>query len=198
MTENTKTAKVKFHPWWVVLLEGVVLVILGILFLTNPGTTMKDMVVLLGIYWTVDGITILASLIKDRSHWGSKLAIGIIDISSIVFITQPLKWTVEFPALVIGLLGLGLIVAGGIKVYHAIKGAGWGVALLGFVAILIGIPLVSHPFIGDVLAFSPTLGIGVIIGGIAAIIMAFKEKSSQPGSTSSAPPPTMSQRSGKI
>lgn len=178
MAENTKTAKPKFHPWWVVLLEGVVLVILGILFLVNSGKTMKDIVVLLGIYWTVDGIIIIAGLIKDRSHWGAKLAIGIIDISSIVFITQPFKWTVEFPALVIWLLGIGLIVAGGIKVYHAIKGAGWGVALLGFTAILIGILLVMHPFVGDVLAFSPILGIGVIIGGIAAIIMAFKEESS--------------------
>ena len=178
MAEEKKASKGRLHPWWVVLVEGLALVVIGLLFLASPGKSMEVTVVMLGIYWTVDGVFIIASLVKDRSHWVSKLAIGIIDLSSVGFITQPAKWTVGFPALVLWLLGIGLIATGAIKLYHTFKDSGWGVGFLGVVSILFGIPLVLHPFVGDVI-LPPVLGIAGILGGIAAILMAFKERRDQ-------------------
>jgi len=52
-------------PWWLVLIEGISLVVLGILFIAYPAATATAIVVLLGIYWMIAGIFKIVSLFQD-------------------------------------------------------------------------------------------------------------------------------------
>ena len=42
-------------PWWLVLIEGIALLILGLLLLANPGMTTIILVQVIGIFWFIDG-----------------------------------------------------------------------------------------------------------------------------------------------
>jgi uncharacterized membrane protein HdeD (DUF308 family) len=57
----------------------------------------------------------------------------------------------------------------------AFQGGGWGPGILGVLAILLGIILLGSPFLGAV-ALPFILGIFALIGGIAAVVQAFRMK----------------------
>ncbi|MFO7663784.1 MAG: DUF308 domain-containing protein [Chloroflexota bacterium] len=75
-------------------------------------------------------------------------------------------------ALVI-ILGIQGIIMGIVNLIEAFQGAGWGVGLLGVVNIILGIILLANTMIA--VAILPwILGVFAIVGGIAAIVMAFR------------------------
>lgn len=161
-------------PWWLVLLEGVALLIIGILLLSQPGMTSVIVVQVLGIYWLLMGIFRIISIFIDSSQWGWTLFAGLLGIiAGVIVIRQPLWSTVIVGNTVIIVLGLTGIVIGLISLYQAFKGAGWGSAILGAISIILGLVLLANVWI---LTFSlpVTLGILAIIGGIAAIFGAFR------------------------
>ena len=57
-----------FLPWWVVLLEGIIALILGIFFLTSPYMTLLVLVTFLGAYWFVSGIDHKNTMWIEQSH----------------------------------------------------------------------------------------------------------------------------------
>jgi uncharacterized membrane protein HdeD (DUF308 family) len=73
MTAEAARLKALNTPWWLVLLEGIAAIILGILLLTAPQATLFVLVQLLGIYWLVKGIFQIANIFIDSSRWGWKL-----------------------------------------------------------------------------------------------------------------------------
>ena len=63
-------------PWWLILLDGIVGLIIGILLIAYPQATLTFIVVLLGIYWLIAGIFKIISIFVDRYHrWHHRLAI---------------------------------------------------------------------------------------------------------------------------
>lgn len=174
MTAGTATAEGQAVPWWVVLLEGIAALIIGILLITSPGATMAFLVLLLGIYWLISGIFSIVSIFVDSSQWGWKLFIGILGIiAGIIVIRHPAISTIVVPTVAVWLVGLLGIVIGVISIIQAFQGGGWGVGILGVLSILFGIVLIANPLIGA-LALPWVLGIFGIVGGIAAIIYSFR------------------------
>ena len=51
MTDAAAKQEKQNIPWWVVLLQGIAAVILGLFLLAKPGMTMVVVVQLIGIYW---------------------------------------------------------------------------------------------------------------------------------------------------
>ena len=164
-------------PWWLLLIEGIALVILGLLWLSNPATTTIIFIQVLGIYWLIAGIFKLISIFLDHSMWGWKLVAGILGIiAGIIILQHPLWSTVVVGATLIIILGIQGIVFGGIGVYQAFKGAGWGTGILGAVSVIFGLYLLLN--IGQATFVLPwVLGILAIVGGIVAIVMAFRQRS---------------------
>jgi uncharacterized membrane protein HdeD (DUF308 family) len=78
---------IHFFPWWAVLIQGLVALIIGILFLYYPYSTLVVLVIFLGAYWFVNGIFSLISLGMDKTHMGWKIVIGLMGI--IAGITAP-------------------------------------------------------------------------------------------------------------
>lgn len=176
MAVSVTSPEDKMVPWWLVLLEGIALIIMGILWLAAPKATTLILIQILGIYWLIGGIFKIIGIFLDSSMWGWKLFAGILGIlAGLVVLNHPL-WSplVVFGTLVI-ILGIQGIIYGGIGVYSAFKGAGWGAAILGALSIIFGIYLLAH--IGAAtLAVPWVLGILAIVGGIAAIVLAFRMK----------------------
>jgi uncharacterized membrane protein HdeD (DUF308 family) len=163
-------------PWWLVLLEGIALLILGILLLLKPGMTTLIFIQFLGIYWLVSGIFQIVAIFLDRSMWGWKLFMGILGIlAGIVVINHPIWSPVIIGSTLIIILGIQGIIVGGFRIFAAFKGAGWGSAILGAISLLLGIYLLAN--IGAATFVLPWIvGVLAIIGGIAAIVMAFRIK----------------------
>ena len=53
--------------WWVFLLQGLAGIILGLMLLTEPGTTMVALTTLLGFYWLIMGVLALVQRAAQRT-----------------------------------------------------------------------------------------------------------------------------------
>jgi uncharacterized membrane protein HdeD (DUF308 family) len=177
MTEMSVSTEYKsvgqLVPWWLVFLEGLVALIIGIYFMANPLLTIIYLVRILGIYWLITGILTLIHLFSDRSDMIWKLIGGILGIlAGLAVIGYPLMSALIIPAthiIVVGVLG---ICFGAISLFWALK-AGWGAAIMGILSIIFGLLLLGSPFIGAVLWIYLLAGVG-IAGGIATMFLAFK------------------------
>lgn len=161
-------------PWWLMLIQGIIMLVLGLLLLFNPVMTVLAIVVFIGATWFVSGVMDLVSLIWDRSNLIWKVISGVIGIwAGLAVLGQPLMSAILLPTLYVLLLGITGIVFGGIQLFQGFRGGGWGAIVLGIVNIIIGILLMMNPLAGAiVLPF--VFGIFAIAGGIAAIIAAFR------------------------
>jgi uncharacterized membrane protein HdeD (DUF308 family) len=161
-------------PWWLVLLEGISLIILGILLLLKPGMTTIVFIQFLGIYWLVAGLFKIISIFLDSSMWGWKLFAGILGIiAGIIVLRHPVWSPFVVGATLIIILGIQGIIYGGIGLFQAFKGAGWGVGILGAVSIVFGIYLLAN-LQAATLVLPWVVGVLAIVGGIAAIVVAFR------------------------
>jgi uncharacterized membrane protein HdeD (DUF308 family) len=179
MTTATASQEGPVVPWWLVLLQGIALVILGLLLLANPGSTTFVLVQFLGIYWLVKGIFELVSMFIDHRQWGWKLFSGILGIiAGLVILDHPLWATLLVPATLVWLLGFFGIIMGGISIFQAFKGAGWATGLLGVLSIIFGLYLLANTFIST-LSLPWVLGIFALVGGAVAIWNSFQVKKLQ-------------------
>jgi uncharacterized membrane protein HdeD (DUF308 family) len=162
-------------PWWLVLLEGIALVLIGILLFTDTDQTVFTLVLFIGIWWFVSGIFDLVSLFMDRTQWGWKLASGILGIiAGLAIVRHPYWAALLVPATLVWVVGLIGAAVGVIALIRAFQGAGWGTGILGVVSIILGIVA----FTADLGVAIPTAifatAIWALVGGIVAIIYAFR------------------------
>ncbi len=174
VTAETAMAPEKQIPWWLVLIEGIFAIIIGILLLSKPGMTTAILVQVLGIYWFIAGILNIVGIFIDHTAWGWKLIIGILGIiAGIIIIQHPLWSTVLVTTTLIIVLGIEGIIIGAVNIVRAFRGAGWGVGILGALSIIFGIILLANSLLAAT-TLPVVLGIFAIVGGILAIIMAFR------------------------
>jgi uncharacterized membrane protein HdeD (DUF308 family) len=163
-------------PWWLVLIEGICLLILGLLLVANPAMTSIILMQVIGLYWLIAGIFKIIGIFLDSTAWGWKLFAGILGIvAGIIVVRHPLWSPVVAGSALVIVFGIEGIIIGAVGVYQAIKGAGWGAGILGVISIVIGILLLANLWL---FTFSLPWAIGIlcIVGGILAIIMAFRVK----------------------
>jgi uncharacterized membrane protein HdeD (DUF308 family) len=182
-------AEPHFYPWWLLLIEGIAAIIVGIFFFTSPAITATTVVFFVALYWVITGVVTLVSLFWDRSQWGLKLLWGIISviagwwiIGNLLLGTATLIWVY---ALILGIQGL---VIGAVEIYQAFQGAGWGRGILGAISLLFG-GWIVYLAIGRpaavVVLFAYVFAIMAIVGGIAAIFFAFQVRGMEKSSVGS-------------
>jgi uncharacterized membrane protein HdeD (DUF308 family)/predicted flap endonuclease-1-like 5' DNA nuclease len=158
------------------LIEGFVAIIIGILLLMNPLKMSVLLVQVIAVYWLIKGIVSLVSLFVDRSAWGWKLFIGIIGIiGGYVLIQYPIGGTAAVAQAFVIVLGIQGIVMGIVELVQAFQGAGWGVGILGALTTIIGIWLLGNVW-ASARILPWVLGILAIVGGMVAIVYAFRFK----------------------
>ncbi len=163
-------------PWWLVLIQGLVTLILGIFLLYYPYGTLLVLVTFLGAYWFISGLFGLISLAIDRTDAGWKLLFGILGIiAGIAILAYPLYSTFVVPYIFIIFVGVWGLIMGFMSLFAAFKGGGWGAGIIGILLIIFGCLILANPVVSTlVLPF--ILGVFGIIGGIAAIIGSFMLK----------------------
>jgi uncharacterized membrane protein HdeD (DUF308 family) len=163
-------------PWWIPLIEGIALIIVGVLLFTNTAATILVLVQVLAIYWLIAGIMELVSLFVDRSAWGLKLLGGIIGIwAGLIILNHPIGGALALGFAVVIILGILALIMGVVNIIQAFRGGGWGIGLLGVINIIFGAILLGNTLVSAAL-LPWVLGGFAIVGGIAAIVMAFRLK----------------------
>jgi len=185
MTDETTTTKGMcnifggFFPWWVLLIQGIIAVILGIFFLTSPAMTVIVLITFLGAYWFISGIFTLFSAAGEQKDRGMKILLGILGIIlGLAILAYPFYSAFIVPFIFIIMVGVWALVIGAIHIYQGITGGGWGVGIIGLLSVLFGLILLVHPYLAT-LALPFVLGVLGIVLGFAAIIGAFMVRSKQ-------------------
>jgi uncharacterized membrane protein HdeD (DUF308 family) len=161
-------------PWGLVLVEGIVVALFGLLLLVAPGASLFFLVLLLGIYLFIAGIFRVIGIFLDSSSWGWKLAAAILClIAGVAILSDPLWSTTLASRGLVILVGFLAMLQGAAGLVVAFQGGSWGMGVLSVLGILLGLILVINPLIG-VAALTLILGIFMLIGGVGAVIQAFR------------------------
>jgi uncharacterized membrane protein HdeD (DUF308 family) len=159
--------------WWVLLLRGVLLIILGILTFASPGTW----IVFVGSFMLVDGMALLISGFGDQppgqSRWPLVIA-GILGlIAGVLVLWNPevagltLTFIIAAWAIVVGILEI----ISGIALRNEIDSE-WWLIITGILAIIFGI-LVFQNVLAGFLTIAWIFGIFAIVAGILSIALSF-------------------------
>jgi uncharacterized membrane protein HdeD (DUF308 family) len=182
MTEGALELKANQRPWWLMLINGVLALIIGSLLLWGQTTTQLQtymfLVYFLGFWWLIEGIFDIVYLFIDHRAWGWKLFIGIVSIiAGLTIIQFPLAAAFALPKIFVLVLGIWGLMQGIILLIMAFQGGGWGAGILGVLAIIFGIALtVNYTTPGMGLAFLWVAAVGAVIAGIAMIVQAFRQR----------------------
>jgi uncharacterized membrane protein HdeD (DUF308 family) len=161
-------------PWWLVLVEGILLALFGLLLLAAPGASLFFMVQLLGLYLFIAGIFRIIDIFIDPSSWGLKLIAGVLClIAGLAVLRHPLWSAIAAPAGLVIIVGFLAIFEGVAGLVVAVQGGGWGMGVLSALGILFGFILVINPLIG-VATLPFILGIFMLIGGVVAVGQALR------------------------
>jgi uncharacterized membrane protein HdeD (DUF308 family) len=170
---TVEVGNIRKGPKWLLLIQGVALIILGILLFTTPVKATTLLVVLLGFYWLISGIVNIVWIFFDRTSWGWKLVMGILGIiAGLLIIQHPLWSTILVPATLIIVMGVWGIIIGIVALIQAFTGGGWGAGILGILSIIFGIILLANPIFA-IIGLPFVLGIVAIVGGIGALARYF-------------------------
>jgi uncharacterized membrane protein HdeD (DUF308 family) len=163
-------------PWWLVLLEGIAALILGVLLLADPAATTVVVVRLLGVYFLIDGVFRIVTIFIDRHGWGWKLAGGILGIlAGLAVLQHPLWSTILVPAVTAATVGIFGMIMGVFALIQAFQGSGWGAGILGVLGILFGLVLLLNPLTAAV-GLVWAVGFLAIAGGISLMVAAFRSR----------------------
>ncbi len=176
--EAAEAIVVPSNRWWILLLEGIAAIIVGILLFTDTEQTVFTLTLFLGIWWFIGGIIDLITLFFDRTAWGWRLFSGILGIiAGLIIIRHPMWSALLVPATLAWLLGIFGIVIGVMALIRAFQGEGWGTGILGVISIVLGLWLFSAELGVQIATIIYGAAIWAIIGGIVAVIMAFRVRS---------------------
>jgi len=173
--------------WWILLLEGIATVVLGILLLTNPRATLIAFSLVLGVWWLFTGILDIIAAFAGRHgsrSWFWTLLGGIVSVVVGAFLLlEPLTGAAVLPVAYTLLFAVGAIVSGLFKVMAAVtmrnevSGEGW-IILWGAMAIVVGLwMLTSLKAASAVMVY--IVAIFAIVGGVITVFNAFRLRSTK-------------------
>ncbi len=181
-SETQMAAAVQFFPWWILLIQGIAALLLGIAFLVQPYFTLLLAVTFVGAYWFISGILGLISLAVDKSQMGWKILIGILGIiAGIVILVQPIYSAIILVPMLVIFIGVWGLLIGGTKLVQAFSTKDWSLAIIGLLAIILGIILLIYPFITAALLPFVFGGFGLVFGIVTIITSFMMRKTGAPG-----------------
>lgn len=180
MTEITVNERIwvksDLIPWWLVLLEGLIVLIIGIYLIISPVSTVIFLVQTLGLYWIIIGILTIITIFMDRTDWIWRAVSGILGIlAGLIIFGHPLLSALLVPETVILIVGILGVCFGLSSLFWAMK-EGWGTAIMGVLSIIFGLLLIGSPVVGVFMLVYLLAYLG-IIGGLVTIYLAIKLRS---------------------
>lgn len=157
------------------LWKGILLAIIGLLVVINPGLSVATLFVSLGILALVVGIVVLFNEYRLRQHSGQfsfRLAEGLVDVLiGIILIAEP----IFAASVLLVMLGIWVLVMGIIQLYGSSRyPSGHPAKNLmlagGIVTSILGILILANPF-GGAQAIIILVGLGLMFTGIAMMLI---------------------------
>ena len=121
------------RPWWLTLLTGIMLVIVGGIMLwadfAAKVNTYMILVYSLGFFWMIEGIFEIVAIFIDHRMWGWKLFLGIISIAAGFYIlSYPVIAAIALPKIFVLVMGIWGLMYGIVLLIMAFRGGGWAAA----------------------------------------------------------------------
>jgi len=162
--------------WWIVLLEGIVTLIFGLLLLFSPTMALLILVQFVGSYWLISGLFAIVEIFAaNRTAFkGWLLFYGIVGIlAGLAVLRYPLVSMILIPTVLVVFLGIAGILMGMVSLVQGFTGRGGWTIVLAILDILIGLFLLARPLI-IALALPLLIGIFATLAGISLIIAALR------------------------
>lgn len=178
---NEAILRIAKDVWWVLLVRGVVALAFGIVALAWPHATVKVLIVVVGIFWIVDGLMSAIRAIQARAvvrSWVWWLAGGLVSVAAgIVLFAWPGLTALAFAYL----MGIWAILVGLLEIIGSFQvmanGGEWlGSMVAGVIALVFGLILVIWPGSG-ITGLMWLVGTFAIIFGVLFVIGAVKVRS---------------------
>jgi uncharacterized membrane protein HdeD (DUF308 family) len=167
--------------WWMILIQGVVMLLFGLFAVVWPGLTFGALVLAFSIYIIVAGIVHLLVSIGSIAHhqaWFLKLLLGVLEIGVGIYLLKTPGVALNVFIIAIGVIfmlqGIFAIIAAfidensfGLKMLEIIVGA---------LGIMAGFIVLQNPVAGGI-AFAWVLGVYGIVAGTVTIAESFAVRS---------------------
>ena len=170
--------KPQIRPWWVAMIQGIALIIMSIYVLNNPLNALKGISVWIGVLIFFTGIVgIISWLFADRDarEIGS-LVWSLITFVLGILMLMHLFATTRMITILFGLwmvfLGLHFIESGLIFKKH--QPFRWTTVIAGLICIFAAVVLIFN--LGTGAGASLFIGVQMLLGGVALIIISFARK----------------------
>ncbi|GEK21952.1 HdeD family acid-resistance protein [Cellulomonas xylanilytica] len=168
------------RSWWVPVLRGVVLLVLGLLMLVQPLWSVTALVWIFGIFAILDGVVAILQWFANRSEPGAGwfllsgligVAIGVVVVVWTPETAQILFYLIAGWVLILGVLGI----IAAVVLYRA-RDVGWyWVLTFGLINVLFGLLLLTHPQ-ESVKVVVVLLGLFAFVGGVVLLVSGFATK----------------------
>lgn len=160
--------------WWVLLIRGILLIIVGLLAFASPITW----VIFIGVGMLIDGMAMLLSGFSDQPAGQSRwplIIIGVLGLlAGLIVLWNPalggitLTYVIAAWAVIVGILEI----ISAIRLREEIDNE-WWLILTGILAVIFGI-LVFTNVLAGIVTIAFVFGIFAIVIGILSIVLAFR------------------------
>lgn len=169
--------------WWLTLLRGILLIILGLYALANPGMTIIILAKVIGFYLILEGVLAVWAGVtgQTESRFWTMVRGALLVLAGLIALAYPIGTSIFLATVLVCMTAIAFIASGIAEVYFAIRerkqieGEGW-LILGGVLEVILGLMLVAAPLAGAK-AIVWLMGLYAVIGGIALIFAAFRFRS---------------------
>lgn len=168
-----------FRKWWIVLLQGILLIILSIYIFKNPTEVLAGISLWFGIIVILSGVIgIITWIFSDAlEREGMSLLWSIFTAGFGVLLLNHLLATMKTLTLVFSfwmlISGMKLIQSG--WTLKAKSSLGWVMILLGILSVVAAVMIFFNIGLGAI-GISTVLGLQVLFTGIALVLLSFAKK----------------------
>ena len=168
-----------FRTWWVLLIQGILMIALSILIFRNPGAVLAATAFYVGLLVVIAGVVGIIAYFaneKGKREIGTLLGSAAILIVGLMMISNLLitgKAITIFFGLLVSLVGIVLLSGS----FNERKNWSlwWIIALLGAGAIITGVKSMLDIYSGAE-SISSLIGVAVLLSGIGLIFLGFLKK----------------------
>jgi uncharacterized membrane protein HdeD (DUF308 family) len=166
------------RQWWVLILQGVLGIAVGILAIVYPDLALATIALLFAAWAVVSGVSQLAAgwrVAEARGRSWPFLVSGAVSVIAGVLAVLNPGITILYLIL---LLGAWILISGAMEVYTAWKireeiTGEWVLALGGILRIVVGVIILAMPIVGAVLS-AALFATWAILSGVAALFLGYR------------------------
>lgn len=171
--------------WWIMLIQGITTVILGLMLFGQPGKTLLVLTTLVGTFWLINGILDVAAGIMGRTENSRIWTIlgGVVTVlASLIVLNKPFLAYAVTTSFLTYLIAFAIIINGVLQIFAGrvsadSMGREWslGSLIIGVLYVIGGIFLLGHQGLTAVMLLS-FIAAWALITGLTQIVFAFRIK----------------------